>query len=162
MHTWCSKYIWKSLQQLQQQQQGRALTLSALSVQRYISTRPMFIDVRELSAGAAPSSVTDAATAGVALRDLSQQYKGLLTAVKEEALNHGAGVPLPPERPGHLRAAHLRAAGAGAARLCAPCYAHALCISATRLELSPSPTPHALLRHAGMRRETSRAPESPL
>ena len=57
-----------------------------MNVQRYISTRPMFIDVRELSAGAAASAVTDAATAGVALRDLSQQYKGLLTAVKEEAL----------------------------------------------------------------------------
>ena len=55
-------------------------------MQRYISTRPMFIDVRELSAGAAAGSVTDAAAAGVALRDLSQQYKGLLAAVKEEAL----------------------------------------------------------------------------
>ena len=63
------------------------MILLAVSVQRYISTRPMFIDVRELSAGAATASaVTDAATAGVALRDLSQQYKGLLTALKEEAL----------------------------------------------------------------------------
>ena len=57
-----------------------------LGAQRYISTRPMFIDVRELSAGAMASAVTDAATAGVALRDLSQQYKGLLAAIKEEAL----------------------------------------------------------------------------
>ena len=46
----------------------------------------MFIDVRELSAGAATGSVTDAASAGVALRELSQQFKGLLAAVKEEAL----------------------------------------------------------------------------
>ena len=57
-----------------------------LGAQRYISTRPMFMDVRELSAGAVASAVTDAATAGVALRDLSQQYKGLLAAIKEEAL----------------------------------------------------------------------------
>ncbi len=57
-----------------------------IAVQRYISTRPMFIDVRELSAGADAGSVTDAAAAGIALRDLSQQYKGLLAAVKEEAL----------------------------------------------------------------------------
>ena len=70
----------------QHHQQGHVLTLPAVGVQRYISTRPMFIDVRELSAGAAASAVTDAASAGVALRDLSQQYKGLLTAVKEEAL----------------------------------------------------------------------------
>ena len=61
-------------------------TAVLLRMQRYISTRPMFIDVRELSAGAAAGSVTDAAAAGIALRDLSQQYKGLLTAVKEEAL----------------------------------------------------------------------------
>ncbi len=46
----------------------------------------MFIDVRELSAGASAGSVTNAAAAGIALRDLSQQYKGLLAAVKEEAL----------------------------------------------------------------------------
>ncbi|BDA40569.1 Exocyst complex component 5 [Coccomyxa sp. Obi] len=55
-------------------------------VQRYISTRPMFIDVRELSAGAAGGQVTDATTAGIAVRDLGQLYKGLLAAVKEEAL----------------------------------------------------------------------------
>ncbi|EIE26781.1 Sec10-domain-containing protein [Coccomyxa subellipsoidea C-169] len=55
-------------------------------VQRYISTRPMFIDVRELSAGAAGAQVTDATTAGIAVRDLGQLYKGLLAAVKEEAL----------------------------------------------------------------------------
>lgn len=54
--------------------------------QRYISTRPMFIDVRELSAGASSGQVTDAATAGIAVRDLAQLYKGLLGAVKEEAL----------------------------------------------------------------------------
>lgn len=46
----------------------------------------MFIDVRELSAGAGAGSVGDAAAAGIALRDLSQQYRGLLAAVKEEAL----------------------------------------------------------------------------
>ena len=57
-----------------------------LRAQRYISTRPMFIDVRELSAGAGAGSVADAAAAGIALRDLSQQYRGLLAAVKEEAL----------------------------------------------------------------------------
>lgn len=62
----------------------------AVRTQRYISTRPMFIDVRELSAGAlgggSGAQVTDAATAGVAVRDLGQLYKGLLAAVKEEAL----------------------------------------------------------------------------
>ncbi len=46
----------------------------------------MFIDVRELSAGAAGGQVTDATTAGIAVRDLGQLYKGLLAAVKEEAL----------------------------------------------------------------------------
>jgi hypothetical protein len=55
-------------------------------LQRYISTRPMFIDVRELSAGTIKSQVTDAATAGIAVRDLAQLFKGLLAAVKEEAL----------------------------------------------------------------------------
>ena len=64
----------------------RVRTVMLLRLQRYISTRPMFIDVRELSAGTGARDVTDAATAGVVLRDLSQQYKGLLTAVKEEAL----------------------------------------------------------------------------
>ena len=59
--------------------------------QRYISTRPMFIDVRELSAAGAggpgpPGGAGDAAGAGMALRDLGQLYKGLLAAVKEEAL----------------------------------------------------------------------------
>lgn len=46
----------------------------------------MFIDVRELSAGAAGGQVTDPTTAGIAVRDLGQLYKGLLAAVKEEAL----------------------------------------------------------------------------
>ncbi len=46
----------------------------------------MFIDVRELSAGAAGAQVTDATTAGIAVRDLGQLYKGLLAALKEEAL----------------------------------------------------------------------------
>ena len=64
----------------------RVRTVMLLRLQRYISTRPMFIDVRELSAGTGARDVTDAATAGIVLRDLSQQYKGLLAAVKEEAL----------------------------------------------------------------------------
>ncbi|KAK9835004.1 hypothetical protein WJX81_003494 [Elliptochloris bilobata] len=55
-------------------------------VQRYISTRAMFIDVRELAPGSPAGTAADAAGAQVALRNLGALFKGLLAACREDAL----------------------------------------------------------------------------
>ena len=55
-------------------------------MQRYISTRPLFIDARELALGQAAGQVTDATTAITALRSLAALYKSITQAVKDEAI----------------------------------------------------------------------------
>lgn len=59
---------------------------NAVLMQRYISTRPLFIDARELALGQAAGQVTDATTAITALRSLAALYKSITQAVKDEAI----------------------------------------------------------------------------
>lgn len=54
-------------------------------MQRYIATRPMFMDVKELVFGSG-GKITDTSSAITAMRTLSTLYKGMLTTVKEEAV----------------------------------------------------------------------------
>ena len=54
--------------------------------QRYISTRAMFTDVRELAPASPGGAAADAAGAQVALRNLGTLFKGLLSACREDAL----------------------------------------------------------------------------
>lgn len=56
------------------------------SLQRYISTRPLFIDARELALGQGAAQVTDASSAITALRSLAALYKAIIQAVKDEAM----------------------------------------------------------------------------
>lgn len=62
------------------------VTGRAPRAQRYISTRAMFIDVRELAPGSPEGAASDAAGAQNALRGLSSLFKGLLAACREDAL----------------------------------------------------------------------------
>ena len=55
-------------------------------VQRYISTRPLFIDARELALGPGVAQVTDPSSAITALRSLTALYKAITQAVREEAV----------------------------------------------------------------------------
>lgn len=61
-----------------------AATVACL--QRYISTRPLFIDARELALGQGAAQVTDASSAITALRSLAALYKAIIQAVKDEAM----------------------------------------------------------------------------
>ncbi|KAK9823591.1 hypothetical protein WJX72_004079 [[Myrmecia] bisecta] len=54
-------------------------------VQRYISTRAMFIDVKELAFGGG-GKVTDTSSAITAMRALNALYKSILQTVKDEAV----------------------------------------------------------------------------
>lgn len=55
-------------------------------LQRYISTRPLFIDARELALGQGAAQVTDTSSAITALRSLAALYKAIIQAVKDEAM----------------------------------------------------------------------------
>lgn len=55
-------------------------------LQRYISTRPLFIDARELALGQVAAQVTDTSSAITALRSLAALYKAIIQAVKDEAM----------------------------------------------------------------------------
>lgn len=55
-------------------------------LQRYISTRPLFIDARELALGQGAAQVTDTSSAIAALRSLAALYKAIIQAVKDEAM----------------------------------------------------------------------------
>ena len=55
-------------------------------LQRYISTRPLFIHARELALGQGAAQVTDTSTAITALRSLAALYKAIIQAIKDEAL----------------------------------------------------------------------------
>ncbi|DBB07800.1 TPA: hypothetical protein ACH3X3_009214 [Trebouxia sp. C0006] len=55
-------------------------------MQRYISTRPLFIDARELALGQGAAQVTDTSSAITALRSLAALYKAIVQAVKDEAI----------------------------------------------------------------------------
>ena len=58
----------------------------AVRPQRYISTRAMFTDVRELAPASPGGGAADAAGAQAALRNLGSVFKGLLAACREDAL----------------------------------------------------------------------------
>lgn len=55
-------------------------------LQRYISTRPLFIDARELALGQGAAQVTDTSSAITALRSLAALYKAIIQAVRDEAM----------------------------------------------------------------------------
>ena len=55
-------------------------------LQRYISTRPLFIDARELALGQVAAQVTDTSSAITALRSQAALYKAIIQAVKDEAM----------------------------------------------------------------------------
>lgn len=55
-------------------------------MQRYISTRPLFIDARELALGQGIGQVRDSSSAITALRSLAALYKAIVQAVRDEAI----------------------------------------------------------------------------
>lgn len=79
------KHAWKKVKRAARPRHKDRRTLGRCA-QRYISTRAMFIDVRELAPGSPAGAAADAASAQAALRGLVSLFKGLLAACREDAL----------------------------------------------------------------------------